>query len=155
MSTSKKNTRSKKNIAALWLSPTFLRYAGIGGLVFGVNIIVFKGLLEVGVHRPVATTIAYALAVAVHFTLNKFLNFRNFERSILQQLRTYLAVVTFCWVITLIIVEVGVEVFALPPLGATIVAIAINIPIGFLGNRYLTFEGGIRAAWQRFRRPTR
>lgn len=134
----------------LWL--TFLRYIGIGGVVFVFNVGVFQLFLNLRFPLSLATTIAYGLSVIVHFLLNKFLNFKSFERSILHQLRTYLAVVTFCWLITVLVVQIGVNWLSLPPVVATMVAIVINIPLGFLGNRYLTFEGGIRAAWRRARR---
>ena len=128
-----------------------VRYIGIGGLVFWVDIGTFQALIHLGTYRPLATTIAYVLGVTVHFILNKFFNFRNFERSILHQLRTYLIVVVFCWIATLLIVELGVR-WGLTPFGGKLVAIIVNIPIGYLCHRYLTFGAGISATIKRFRR---
>ncbi len=99
-----------------------------------------------------ATTISYGLAVTAHFTLNKFLNFRNFERSTLSQFRTYGVVVVFLWIISMLLIEVGVRAFGLLPMQAKILAIAVNIPTGYVANRYLTFGGGIRGTWRRWQR---
>jgi putative flippase GtrA len=137
--------RLKLTSAQRSLLLSFIRYLSIGGIVFCVDMGTFQLLLQTGTYRPFATTIAYILGVTVHFILNKFLNFRSFERSTLRQLRTYLIVVVFCWIATLLIVEVGVK-WGFTPFGAKLVAIALNIPIGYLCHRYLTFGSGISAA---------
>ncbi len=128
----------------------FTRYLCIGGLVAVVDIGTFQLLISLHVYRPLAVTIAYTLAVVSHFTLNKFFNFRNFERSTTRQLRTYLVVVVFCWIVTLIAIEIGVRV-GLSPLQAKLVAVVLNIPTGYLGNYYLTFGSGIRATLRKWR----
>ena len=131
------------------LLPSFFRYVCIGGVVFFIDLGMFQLLLLSRVYRPLATTIAYTLAVGSHFTLNKFLNFRNCERSTARQLRTYLVVVVLCWMVTLLVIETGVRGLGLTPLSAKLAAVAINIPTGFLGHRYLTFGSGIRATLRR------
>lgn len=138
--------------------PVFFRYIGIGGLVFVLYIGTFQLLLLAQVYRPLATTIAYVLAVSSHFILNKFLNFRNFERSIAHQLKTYVIVVIFCWFVTLLVIEACVRGLGITPSLAQLVAVAVNIPTGFLGNYYLTFGGGVKALlrmWQQYFRKLR
>ena len=137
------------------LLPLFSRYIGIGGLVFILYIGVFQLLIIGHIYRPLATTIAYVLAVTCQFILNKFLNFKNFERSTARQLKTYIVVVTFCWFVTVLVIEACVRWLRVPPVGGQLIAIAVNIPLGFVGNVYLTFGGGIRATlrrWQRYLR---
>jgi len=131
---------------------SLIRYLGIGGFVFLLDIATFQLSIKAGIYRPLATTIAYVLAVTAHFLLNKFFNFRNFDRSTARQLRTYLVVVIFSWLVTLLVIEVSVRWLGWLPLWAKILAIVINIPVGFLANRYLTFGAGIGATlrkWQR------
>ncbi|MBD3881915.1 GtrA family protein [Phormidium tenue FACHB-886] len=130
---------------------SLLRYLGIGGLVFFVDVGTFQWLILHQAYVFLAASISYSLAVVCHFTLNKFLNFRNFERSTARQFRTYLVVVAFCWLVTLVVVESGVRL-GLAPLTAKLIAVGLNIPLGFLGHRYLTFGSGIRKAWHRWRR---
>jgi putative flippase GtrA len=131
---------------------SFLRYVCIGGIVFVIAIGSFQLLLMSQVYRPLATTISYTVAAVIHFTLNKFFNFKNFERSTANQLKTYLVVVVFCWLITLLIVETLVRSLGSPPLLALVVSIGVNIPVGFIGHRYFTFGSGIKAACQQWRR---
>jgi putative flippase GtrA len=131
---------------------SFLRYICIGGIVFVIAIGTFQLLLMSQVYRPLATTISYTIAAVVHFTLNKFFNFKNFDRSTANQLKTYLVVVVFCWLITLLIVETLVRSFGSSPLLALVVSIVVNIPVGFLGHRYFTFGSGIKASWRRWQR---
>ncbi len=136
----------------------FARYLLIGGFVFCLDIGSFQVFLKSGAFRAfgpyslaVVTAASYLLAVATHFTLNRFLNFRNFERTIVQQARTYVVVAALCGAIQLAVVEGGVHILGLPPLVAKILAVAINVPIGFLGHRYLTFGHGIAGAIRRLR----
>ena len=131
---------------------SFLRYLFIGGLVFVIDFGMFRLLLLNQVYRPSAVTIAYLVGVCSHFILNRFFNFRNFERSIGSQLRTYLIVALGCWFVTIIVIEASVRGVGLSPLAAKVFAIAINIPIGFLGHRYLTFGSGIRGTLRRWRK---
>lgn len=123
----------------------------MGGIVFFVDLGSFHLFIVNGFYRPLAATFSYCLAILLHFTLNKFLNFKNFERSTVSQFTTYLVVVSFSWVLTLLIIEVGVRLLRLTPVEAKLVAIAVNIPIGFLGHRFLTFGSGIKVLlrqWQ-------
>lgn len=126
------------------LLPFFVRYVCIGGFVFVLDIGSFQGLIVSGVYRPLATTLSYLLAISTHFTLNRVLNFRNFDRPGSSQLRTYLVVAGFSWVITMIVIEGCVRWVDMLPLHAKILAVAINIPIGFLGHRLFTFGPGLR-----------
>lgn len=127
----------------------FSRYILIGGFVFCLDIGSFLTLIKAGTFRPLATTLSYLLAIAAHFTLNRFLNFRRFERSVMQQAGTYLIIVGFSLTLSIAIIETGVRLLGLPPLAAKLIAVAVNFPVGFLGHRYLTFGTGIGVAVRR------
>jgi putative flippase GtrA len=127
------------------------RYLLIGGFVFCLDVGSFQALVRAGLFRPLATTLSFLLAVSTHFTLNRFVNFRRFERSVLDQARTYAVVAGVSLLLQIAIVEAGVRLLGLPPIVAKIIAVAINIPIGFLGHRYLTFGEGIAVAVRRLR----
>jgi putative flippase GtrA len=129
----------------------FLRYVAIGGFVFLIDVGSFKLLFARGVILSIATVLSYLLAVATHFTLNRVYNFRNFERSVLQQARTYAVVAGFCLVVQLGVVEAGVRLLHLDPTLAKAAGVVVNIPLGFLGHRYLTFGHGIGATIRRMR----
>jgi putative flippase GtrA len=125
-----------------------LRYGAIGSIVFVIDVGSFRALLEVSRYLAVAATLSYALAVCVHFTLNKYANFRKHDRRVREQASTYIVVAFICWCTTLAVVEGGVAT-GLSPLVSKIAAVALNIPIGFAGHRFLTFGPGIIAATRR------
>jgi len=127
---------------------TLAKYLAIGGFVFCIDAGLFQLLMLAGVPLAVTTTVSYAIGVCVHFVLNRQLNFRNFERSALSQLRTYLVVVFASYLLTLLIIEVLFRLFAVPPLAGKIAAIVINIPFGFVCHRYLTFGNGLGHAFR-------
>lgn len=135
----------------------FLRYVTIGGFVFCIDVGSFALFVRAGFLLPIATSLSFLLAVTAHFTLNRVWNFRNFERTIVQQARTYVVVGAFALLVQNAAVLAGVRLFGLPAVVAKVIGIAINVPLGFLGHRYLTFGAGITATLRRhlFSRPER
>lgn len=132
----------------------FFEYIAIGGISFVVDVGLFLVLLALGLFRPLATSISFLSALTCHFLLNKYLNFRNFERAIKAQIRTYLIVAGFSMLLTVVIIEVLVGIFNAAPFIAKPVAIAVNIPVGYFGHKYLTFSKGIRRALKSIRGRT-
>jgi putative flippase GtrA len=120
-------------------------YGAIGIIVAAVDFSLFNLLLGQHAARFIATTFAYVAGVTTHFLLNRFFNFRNFERTIVAQARTYAVVIGFAWLVTLAVVELGVRL-GFAPFPSRIAAAILNFPLGFLSHRYLTFGGGITAA---------
>jgi putative flippase GtrA len=120
----------------------FLVYLAIGGTAFGVYLFLFNVLQSMNIPLTVSTSIAYFTATALHFVLNRYVNFRRFDRAVHDQARTFLAVIAMQWLITLVIVDVLAAHGVRPAIAATI-AVAVNLPGGFIANRYLTFGVGI------------
>lgn len=129
----------------------FVVYLIIGAVVFVIDAGSFQLLVLARLVLPAAATASYLAGVLVHFTLNRWLNFRNFERGLHAQARTYAAIVFFQYLLTLAIIEGGVHLVNLSPLAAKIIAVAVNIPIGFIAHRYVTFAGGIVARFRSLR----
>jgi putative flippase GtrA len=129
----------------------FARYLAIGGFVFILDVGSFKLLYARGVVLSAATALSYLLAVTTHFTLNRLYNFRNFDRSLYRQARTYAVVAAFCGVIQLGLVEGLFRLLHMDATAAKAIGVIVNIPIGFLGHRYLTFGHGIGGAIRKLR----
>ncbi len=129
----------------------FAVYLLIGGTVLFIDLGTLRFCLAHGVVLVLATTIAYFTGTTSHFLLNRYANFRRFERGIHDQARTFLAIIFFQWLVTLAVVSLLVH-YGSPVLPARLVAVALNLPVGFLANRYLTFGVGIiprmRGAWK-------
>jgi putative flippase GtrA len=126
----------------------FVRYLIIGSTVFLIDVGSFQLLFRDHVLLIVAVIISYVLGISTHFALNKYWNFRVFERPMARQARTYLVVALSQLPITIAIVEAGVHYAKLPPIEAKILAILINVPLSFAAHKYLTFGPGIRETFK-------
>jgi putative flippase GtrA len=120
----------------------FAMYLAIGGTVFCVDVSMFQFCIAHRMILPLASTTAYFTGTTTHFLLNRYANFRRFDRAIHDQARTFAFIIFVQWLITLAIISALVAHGVLPTL-ARITAIAVNLPLGFVANRYLTFGVGI------------
>jgi putative flippase GtrA len=128
----------------------FFTYAGIGLTVQIIDVSLFQFFVWKKTIVEVAVSIAGSVALLVHFSLNKYVNFRNHDRTVARQFGTYLAVGVVWWIITISIVSTLTRWFGIVPLYAKFAAVAVNFPLGFVAHRYLTFGQGIQGtirAW--------
>src|SRR5215469_10946393 len=106
------------------------RYASIGGFVTCIDVGSFVLFLRAGWPLLAVITASWGLALATHFSLNKYVNFRAHDRPAHHQAATYAIVAGMTWITTTAIVK-GAVALGAPPLLGKFVAIAFNIPIGF------------------------
>ncbi len=139
------------------ISRQFAAYVVVGIIGTLIDFGLFWALLRLQVRPPAAVTLAYWLATAVQFYLNRHWTFRAFERAAAVQAGMYVAVTVINWLVALLFVEAGTHVFHLTPLLAKALSIPPSAVVGFAGNRYLTFGAGLRGtigdvrAWLRRR----
>lgn len=120
----------------------FARYLVIGGTVFCIDVSTFTFCVAHHMFLPLASTTAYFTGTTTHFLLNRYANFRRFDRAIHDQARTFAFIIFVQWLITLALISALVAHGVLPTV-ARVIAIAVNLPLGFVANRYLTFGVGI------------
>jgi putative flippase GtrA len=120
------------------------RYLSIGGMVFCIDVGLFALLLHARWPLLPVATLSYGAGVIAHFTLNKYVNFRAHDRPVHLQASNYSIVAFACWLTTLAIVKLAVA-FGVPPLAGKLAAVAVNVPVGFLGHRNVTFGRGVFA----------
>jgi putative flippase GtrA len=128
----------------------FGRYVAIGAAVFLVDVGTFQFLLGRGWNSVASVALSYAAGAVAHFLLNKYQNFRNFDRSGRRQVGTYIVLISLQWLLTIAIVSACAQ-FGIAPIVARMTAILVNLPVGFVAHRYLTFGQGIGAAVLRAR----
>lgn len=128
----------------------FAAYITIGTFVFCVDLSVFQLCLVHIRSLTISSTIAYFTGTTTHFLLNRYANFRNFDRAIHDQARTFIAIIFFQWLVTMLVVNVVAS--HAPALVGKIAAVVVNLPLGFLAHRYLTFGAGIAPAFASIRR---
>jgi putative flippase GtrA len=127
------------------------RYAAIGAFCVTIDVAAFRSLSDAGWMPELAAVVGGAVSMAVHFALNKYVNFRSHDRSLGAQLGTYCAVTSVWWVVTLGVVALLTRGLGVPPVAAKLVAVAVNFPLGFIAQRSLTFGPGIAAMLRRLR----
>jgi putative flippase GtrA len=136
-----------------WLAPVFsspaslrqfLAYALIGFAITVLDFSILAAMLHLGIYRPLSVSVAFLTAGTVQFLLNKYWNFRNFNRSISAQAGTYVALSAAFWIATVLWIELAVRVFGMSALLAKALFIPVNVVVGFLAVRHLAFGKGIR-----------
>ncbi len=121
----------------------FVNYILIGIAGEAILFSLFWALLVVGVNRVVALGLSYTIAVSAQFVLNKYCNFRAFDRTVVQQAGTYVVIAALVYAVSIPIIEFSVRILHLGAMVGLLFTVPICLPIGYLGNRYLTFGPGI------------
>lgn len=124
------------------------KYYTVGAAAVVIDVGLFQALVVARVPPTVAAGTSYALAAAMHFLVNRYWTFRATHRLITLQARTYLVIVGTAWVITVVTVGALTSIWHIAPFFAKLVSLAITLPLGFFGHKYLTYAGGIRAAFR-------
>lgn len=132
----------------------FFGYATIGAAVFALDFCVFQIAITHGLSAVAAATLSYFAGAVAHFVLNKYFNFRSFERALHQQAGTYVVIIAAQWLATVLIVGICVA-HHMPPLLARLTAVIVGLPLGFIAHRYLTFGIGILATVARLRKASK
>jgi putative flippase GtrA len=136
-------------LPAVRLRRQLLLYAAIGSLAVTVDVVLFRVFAGARWTPELAAVASGLASMAVHFTLNKYVNFRSHARPLRAQLGTYCAVTSVWWIVTIGVVAILTRGAALPPVAAKLIAVAINFPLGFVLQRQFTFGAGIGAALRR------
>jgi putative flippase GtrA len=137
------------------LTRQLVAYVAIGALATGLDVALFWAFVHVHAAVAVAVTLAFFMATAVQFFLNRHLAFAAFDRPAASQARTYVLVVVASWLVALGVVEAGVRLFGFAPLVSKAISIPPSALVGFLGSRYLAFGPGVRAALRAMRERRR
>lgn len=120
----------------------FARYVSVGAIVVSVDVLSFQSLVVLRVPLPLTTTIAFAVATLAHFILNKLWTFRVRRAPHGYQVTVYACVLLASFVVQQLVIETLVLGFHAVPIIAKTVAIFVQLPVSFLGHRYLTFKEG-------------
>lgn len=110
----------------------FLLFLTIGLLSAGVNFSTFFLMWQVAhLNYQLAVSIAYILAVSVHFFGNRSLTFQSQDQHMLSQLKKYLLLLLINYLITLATVTFFVSKLHFSPYLGLITAIGLTVLIGF------------------------
>lgn len=110
----------------------------VGGSGWVVNLLVFSGLISVGVHHLAAAAGAFVVAWCSNFVLNRLWTFRRPGSAVVQGAR-HLLVSLVALVANLAILH-ALVLAGLAPVSAQATAILLIAPAAFLANRRWAFR---------------
>ncbi len=121
-----------------WLQ--LVRFAAVGASGYVVNLLVYT-LLEHGLSASYATaaTGAFVVALSNNFVWNRRWTFRASAGRAGSQAPRFLAVSVGALAVNLIVLEALVSLAGFRELPAQAIAVAIAMPVNFIGNKLWTF----------------
>lgn len=124
---------------ANWLQ--LVRFGFVGAVGFIVNLAVYALFVhDVGVDYHVAAVIAWLVAVANNFVLNRHWTFDAAEGPAHFQALRFLVVSALAFVVSLLLLTVLVESAGMAKVPAQAIAVAASTPLNFLGNKLWSFR---------------
>ena len=121
-------------------APSFMRYCTVGASGYVLNAAVFWVAAR-ALPYPVAFTLAFVVAAASNFCLNRRWTFAaTRHRPASSQFGRFLAVSVAALLCDLAVLSLLVELVALPEFLSALVAIGFTTPVSFGANRLWTFS---------------
>lgn len=121
-----------------WLQ--LLRFGLVGISGYAVNLLVFTLAIAAGADHRVAATVAFVVAVTNNFAWNRSWTFPASEGRVHHQALRFLVVSLAGFAVNLAVLEALVVGADLAELPAQALAVAVAMPVNFLGNRQWTFR---------------
>jgi len=124
---------------ANWLQ--LVRFGMVGGIGFVVNLVVYTVCVHaLGVEYLIASVIAWLIAVANNFILNRHWTFDARGGLVHFQAARFLLVSLIAEGISLLILRLLVETGGLAKVPAQVLAVAAVTPLNFIGNKLWSFR---------------
>jgi putative flippase GtrA len=124
---------------ANWLQ--LVRFGIVGGVGFIVNLAVYTLFVHsVGVDYRVASVVAWLVAVANNFVLNRHWTFDARDGQARFQAARFLVVSLVAEAASLLLLTLFVEGAGIPKVPAQALAVAGSMPLNFLGNKLWSFR---------------
>jgi putative flippase GtrA len=119
-----------------------LRFALVGASGYAVNLAVFAVLAAgLDVHHLAAAVAAFCVAVTNNFAWNRHWTFDARGGHAGFQAVRFLTVSVLGLCLNLVLLELFVSAAELPELPAQALAVALTMPVNFIGNKLWTFAG--------------
>ena len=122
---------------SLW--SRMVRFGVVGGAVLLVDLGVI-GMLRAWLPPLVTVSVAYAVAVSVHFMLNRLWVFGSRNGAYGGQILRYLLNLAFCWLCTVALVSLSLHCVSSNLFLAKLLALPPTTCLGFLLLRYFVFK---------------
>jgi putative flippase GtrA len=126
---------------ANWLQ--LFKFGVVGASGYAINLIVFAGLSGgLDVHHIAAAVGAFCVAVSSNFFWNRHWTFGATEGHAGFQAARFFTVSVVGLGVNLAVLAVLVDLAGAPELASQAVAVAVAMPVNFIGNKLWTFDSG-------------
>jgi len=126
---------------ANWLQ--LFKFGVVGASGYAINLIVFAGLTSgLGVHHLAAAVGAFCVAVSSNFFWNRHWTFGATEGHAGFQAARFFAVSVAGLGVNLAVLALLVDLAGVAELPAQALAVAVAMPVNFIGNKLWTFDSG-------------
>lgn len=117
------------------------KFGTVGATGYAINIVAFALLVEtLGVHHIAAAIGAFCVAVTNNFLWNRHWTFAAGDGHAGFQAARFLAVSLAGLGVNLVVLAVLVDVAGAPPVASQALAVAVAMPVNFVGNKLWTFS---------------
>jgi putative flippase GtrA len=116
------------------------KFGLVGASGYAINLVVFAALAEgAGLHHIAAAIASFCVAVTNNFLWNRQWTFRATAGHAGFQAARFFAVSLAALGLNLIVLELLVSVVELPEVPSQAIAVAVAMPVNFIGNKLWTF----------------
>lgn len=142
-----KNDSGLKNMArSMMNNPQMHHYTMY--LIFGVittlvNLVIFKLLIDRGIHYTISTTIAFVLAVSVAFWTNRTWVFRSQSqgmKAIFREMTSFFSVRILTYFVDIIGLVIFIELVHIDEFISKIIINVVVVVLNYLLSRYVVFQ---------------
>lgn len=120
-----------------WLQ--LAKFSTVGATGYVVNLAVYATLIEAGLHYNLAALFSFLVAVTNNYTWNRLWTFRGQRGHVAYQGLRFLVVAVAALAVNEILLTVFVAV-GLGKIVAQAIAVALVMPINFVGNKLWSFR---------------
>ena len=125
---------NQKKLIGFFLIGVFSTLIDVGLLYFFTD--------DLGIWYIYSATVSYACGMAANFFLNKYLNFRDTSRNYIRQFFFFVLISLVSLALTLVILYLAVEIFAVNYLTGKVLAVIIAFFWNYFGQSRITFRLG-------------
>ena len=121
-----------------WVQLAKFCIVGVSG--YAVNLVVYKLLLDSGLHYVLAATVSFLVAATNNYAWNRMWTFRRERGHLGYQGLRFLIVSALAYGTNLVLLALLVEVAGLGKFTAQAIAIVLVTPVNFIGNKLWSFR---------------
>jgi len=110
-----------------------------------VNLIVYKVLIDLGIHYTISTTVAFVVAVSVAFWTNRLYVFRSQSQglaSVFREMTSFFSMRILTYLIDVVGLILLIELLLVDPFISKLLVNGLVVVLNYLLSRFVVFQTG-------------